>query len=298
VHRLAWLARAQLRACGLGDGAITTMGRSGALVRHGYGVYPVRGAPASYAARLWLACLATNGVLGFATAAHLWGMVDDRPPAIHIVLPSGATGRGPRGVRTHRTHLPVGAVARRDGLPVCERTWALLDYLPALPPGAAARLLDRGIQQGWLAPGDLTTRVREFPGRTGNVALRRLAALTTDGAASALERRFHQLLRRAAVRGWRANAAVWHEGELIAVVDVAFMELRLAVELDGMAYHVDPARFQRDRERQNRLVALGWTVVRFTWADVTQRPDTVIATLRRIMSGFRTRLPATAADQV
>jgi very-short-patch-repair endonuclease len=38
----------------------------------------------------------------------------------------------------------------------------------------------------------------------------------------------------------------------------------LVIEVDGWAYHRTPDRFQRDRERQNRLVAAGWTVLRFT----------------------------------
>ena len=36
-----------------------------------------------------------------------------------------------------------------------------------------------------------------------------------------------------------------------------------AIEVDGMAHHVDVDRFRRDRRRQNALVALGWTVLRF-----------------------------------
>lgn len=48
-----------------------------------------------------------------------------------------------------------------------------------------------------------------------------------------------------------------------------------------MAHHTDVDRFQRDRSRQNTLVGLGWTVLRFTWADLVERPRYVIATIRR-----------------
>ena len=53
----------------------------------------------------------------------------------------------------------------------------------------------------------------------------------------------------------------------MARIDVAFREQRIAIEVDGFAYHSDRARFQRDRSRQNLLVGLGWTVLRFTWDD-------------------------------
>ncbi len=75
---------------------------------------------------------------------------------------------------------------------------------------------------------------------------------------------------------------MWVDGELIAVVDVALIASRIAIEVDGMAYHVDVDRFRRDRSRQNDLVALGWTVLRFTWADLTERPGYVIAMIRRL----------------
>ncbi len=42
-----------------------------------------------------------------------------------------------------------------------------------------------------------------------------------------------------------------------------------------------PDAFQHDRTRQNHLVALGWTVLRFTWADVVHRPDHVAQTILR-----------------
>jgi very-short-patch-repair endonuclease len=65
--------------------------------------------------------------------------------------------------------------------------------------------------------------------------------------------------------------------------DLAFPGCRLAVEVDGWAWHIDPDRFQRDRARQNALVLAGWTVLRFTWSDVTERPDRVVAQIRRAL---------------
>lgn len=75
---------------------------------------------------------------------------------------------------------------------------------------------------------------------------------------------------------------MWVGGELIAVVDVAFAATRIALEVDGMAPHVDVERFRHDRSRQNDLVAFGWTVLRFTWADLTERPGYVVAMIRRL----------------
>ena len=38
--------------------------------------------------------------------------------------------------------------------------------------------------------------------------------------------------------------------------------------------------FQIDRERQNTIALLGWQVLRFTWLDLTEYPQRVIAIIR------------------
>lgn len=72
------------------------------------------------------------------------------------------------------------------------------------------------------------------------------------------------LLRSGGITGWEANVPIRdHEG-LIGVGDIVFRRAKVVIEVDGWAFHVSPAAFQRDRARQNRLVAAGWTVLRFT----------------------------------
>ena len=45
-----------------------------------------------------------------------------------------------------------------------------------------------------------------------------------------------------------------------------------------------PDRFQRDRTKVVDLTIIGWKVVRFTWADITQRPGYVVASVRRLIA--------------
>jgi hypothetical protein len=63
-------------------------------------------------------------------------------------------------------------------------------------------------------------------------------------------------------------------------IDVAFVARRLAVEVDGWAWHSNVDRFTYDRRRQNALILAGWTVLRFTWHDLTSRPQTVIVQIK------------------
>lgn len=74
-------------------------------------------------------------------------------------------------------------------------------------------------------------------------------------------------------------------------IDFAYPELLIAIEVDGYGPHASRAAFQRDRSRQNDLVALGWTVLRFTWADVVKRPDHVARVLRQAFARARAGIP-------
>jgi very-short-patch-repair endonuclease len=272
--------RAQLRASGRSDRSIDTMIDSGAIEPLHPGLFVVRGAPLSYEARLWAAVLVTGGILGFATAAHMWGITDDIPDQVHVIIPRGLHLQRRLDIRTHR-HLPQPVTRdRRHGLPVTSRTATLLDYVGRLSPGEATRVADRAAQRGWLRAADVDRRLRQQSGRTGNTRLRQVADAMGDGAAAHSERVLHRLLRQAGLPGWVANHDVWCGGDLVCVVDVAFPELRIAIEVDGWAFHHQPDRFQRDRVRQNQLVMLGWTILRFTWADLVERPGYVVATIR------------------
>jgi very-short-patch-repair endonuclease len=88
------------------------------------------------------------------------------------------------------------------------------------------------------------------------------------------------LLKQAEITGWKANFAVGGY-----VIDIAFPAQRVAIQIDGWAFHSDQAAFQNDRVRQNRLALQGWQVLRFTWLDLTQHPERVLAQVRAALSG-------------
>jgi hypothetical protein len=67
------------------------------------------------------------------------------------------------------------------------------------------------------------------------------------------------------------------------VPDFMWPDYKLIVETDGWETHGPRAARQRDLKRDRRLVADGWRVIRFTWADVTDDPDEVVRTLRSLL---------------
>jgi len=112
-------------------------------------------------------------------------------------------------------------------------------------------------------------------GRRGSTTAGRLLHAAVDRAASTAERKLITVLRAANLGGW-----VQHHRVCGYEVDFALPDHQLAIEIDGWAWHHDQARFCRDRQRQNTLVLAGWTVLRFTWHDLTRQPDRVVHEIR------------------
>ena len=279
------ITRHQLGAAGVSSRSLHIMVDSGELVRVAQGTFLVGGAPETFRSRLWISALATGGTIGFASAAQTWGITPDQDAQIHVVLPHARRVYPPDYVRVHRTPVPLWALACRDGLSTTSMSWTLLDHASTLRSGHRISLIDRGMQRGWVTEADVRGRLKRYPGRTGNAALRRLLPQLGDGAAAQSERKLHQLLRRAGIGGWRPNHPLWSNGELACVIDVAFPDRRIAIEVDGMAHHIDSERFTRDRRRQNRLVLDGWLILRFTWEDLVERPAYVIREIRAALAG-------------
>jgi very-short-patch-repair endonuclease len=96
-----------------------------------------------------------------------------------------------------------------------------------------------------------------------------------DRADSAAERLLISLLRDSGLTGWERGLPFerW-------IIDVAFPEARLAIEVDGWAWHTDVDRFRADRRKGNALVRAGWQVLRFTWHDLTNQPAHVVLEIR------------------
>jgi very-short-patch-repair endonuclease len=91
-------------------------------------------------------------------------------------------------------------------------------------------------------------------------------------------------LHAADIRGWQAGSALHGASGDPAVADVLFLAERVVLEVDGERAHSGRAAFVRDRRRQNDLVTAGYLVLRFTWWDLTRRPETVIAQIRAALA--------------
>ncbi|BCJ72120.1 hypothetical protein CS0771_16640 [Catellatospora sp. IY07-71] len=227
-----------------------------------------------------------DAVLSGPSAARRYGL---EVPDLRTCVTVGP-GRQVRhaGLRVHREILASADVCLVDGMLFTGPAQTVIDCVRELRPDDADLVLDRAIQRRLITFEEFVERVRGRAGRHGAGPLVRAAARHAHGARSAAERLLVQGLRQGRITGWRSNLPVHDEDGLIGAVDFGFVEIRLAIEIDGQAWHSAADRFQHDRTRQNRLVRAGWTVLRFTWQDLTRNMPGVlheIETVRRQLAG-------------
>ncbi len=172
------------------------------------------------------------------------------------------------------------AVRRPDGVRFTRVHEALIDALVVVGAGAAEDLLDATLQKRLITPENFgrAAAARLGRGKRGASLLASLVERASTGTRSEAEQRMAGLLRRSGTGPWEPNFPVTDaSGRVLAEIDFAHVGLRIAIEVDGRAHHSDRRSFERDRSRQNELVLRGWLVLRFTWEQITQRPDEVIA---------------------
>ncbi len=67
--------------------------------------------------------------------------------------------------------------------------------------------------------------------------------------------------------------------------DAVWLRERVVVELDGYDNHRSRAQIERDRRKELALRTAGYLVLRYTWPQVTEEPQLVIADLLAALGG-------------
>ena len=255
---------AQLVALGMSREAVRKRVRSGRLHRLHRGVYAVGHAAPSLHRGFMAAVLACGeeAVLSHGSAAVLWGFLKPLHGPIHVSLPSLAGRRNRGGLVVHRCiSLARGAGALtmvRTGIPVTTPRRTIEDLPGVLP----SHLVRRAKRQA------------EFLGHE--------LGLPTDRSRSDLESDFLSFCRRHRLPRPEVNIKV---GPL--TVDFLWPARRVAVETDFFDYHRGSVAFEDDRQRELHLRRAGYTVRRYTGAQIRDHPLLVVADLGEALGGGR-----------
>jgi predicted RNA-binding protein YlqC (UPF0109 family) len=234
----------------------------------------------------WLAAVFAAGpgaVLSHREAAALHEL---RPSSRTTIDVTVAAQRRVPGIAVHRVgRLDVEDITTIDGIPVTAIARTLVDLATVVSPPALRKALEEAERSYRLDVRAIEAAMGRIRGRNGRGceamrrALAELAQTGTTVTRSTLEDRFLSLLDAHGVPRPSANA--WTES---MEVDAAWPAAQLAVELDGWDAHHTRQAFQRDRTRSNDLQAAGWTVLRFTHADVVYRSAETAARIRRFVA--------------
>jgi very-short-patch-repair endonuclease len=71
-------------------------------------------------------------------------------------------------------------------------------------------------------------------------------------------------------------------------VDFVWPEHKLVVEVDGYQFHGHRSAFERDRKKDQILIAAGYRVIRITWLQLKHEPLRVAAVIAAALTVGRT----------
>jgi len=196
------------------------------------------------------------------TAAWLHGLDLDPVHPIEVAVPSSCGIRSRPGLIVRHSDVATGDAVRVRSLPATSIRRTLTDLCRDLPSVEALVALDAAL------------RLR----LTDRSALASPLARLAEPAESPMETRLRWLLLQAGLPRPQVQTDL-HDGagRFVGRADLYYPSARLVIEYDGGNHR---ERLVEDNRRQNALVNAGFRLLRFTAADLYERPDAVEAQVR------------------
>ena len=284
------IGRFQLLESGVSESKVTHRVRTGHLQRVLRGVYRVAGAQETWQAELMAAQLycGPGSALSHRSAARLHGLLR-LPPLVEVCTPRRRRARDlPESWTVHTSIVfPKADLIRVGGLTCTTVERTLIDLGAVVSRRRVGHAVEEAVRSG-KTDLDLLGFVhqrRRGRGRRGAGVLADVLEnmATADMTESPLERDFLELMSFAGVPQPKTQQVVEHDGMFVARVDALWPDERVVVEIDGHSYHSTRDQRTSDSSRQNRLTALGYTVLRFTSDQLSDSGPEVVSTVKRTL---------------
>jgi very-short-patch-repair endonuclease/predicted transcriptional regulator of viral defense system len=256
----------------------------GELVKVATSVYALPGVLESEAAALAAATRSLGAVVSHQAAARLHGVVAPGPRLV-VSVPHRRTHLFPDIVVHQLTDIREIDVCRMKGVPTTTSGRTVVDLAAVLSPTGLGRTIDRFASKGLASFEEMSETLDQLArkGKPGVVKLRRALEPrleSGDRSESDLETRLLELIRMSGLPEPTAQHRPSWLKHVDGRVDLAYSESRLVIEGDSREWHGDEYTFQADRQRDNLAQLAGWRVLRFTWHDITRRPEYVVSSIR------------------
>lgn len=282
------VVRRQLVSAGLTSPQITRRVRSGRLHVIHRSVYSLVDGPLDQTQLAIAACLAVpDGVISTCNAGNLHGLRGVPQRRVEMVVPPGRHP-GVSGVLFRRSNrMPDHHVEHwANGIRVTTPARTIYDLGVLMDEAAHRNMLSDALNRGIVTMEELAAVGQELSGRgrPGSAAHRRLGV--TDpvrlvGVMSEGELRLGDALADLGLGIVRQHPLTLPSGRPV-LVDLAFPDLQLAVEVDHPQWHATPEALQRDHSRDNEMTVMAWEHLRFTTDDVTDRLGSCAAIVREV----------------
>jgi len=232
----------------------------------------------------WQRNLPVGAVFSGRTAAAIHGLDFDPANPVEVTAATGSSLRSHYGLTVRHCDLNDDEVMRMKRLSVTTLERTLRDLCVQWPPVEALVALDMAVRSKLMDGVGLWRYAQAAAGRPGAKRLRELARLA-EPAESPMETRLRWLLLHAGLPRPQVQADLQdRQGRFVGRADLYFPASRLVVEFDGGNHR---ERLVGDDRRQNQLVNGGFTVLRFTSADIRNQPEVVVAQVRGAIDSAR-----------
>jgi hypothetical protein len=272
------VTRSQLVRAGIALGEIKHRLRTGVLLREHRGVYRVGHRAPSLEARYLAAVLACGpeARLSGTAAAHIFGLLKGASPPPEVTTP---LKRRVDGATIRRTRLDARDTTTYRGIPITTVPRTLTDLAAHLPLDALARALHEATVKFKTTPAHVDAVLHRRPRCPGAAKLRTILHGDAPITLSALEKRFLELLEGQGLPLPNTNRRTGSH-----YVDCRWPTHRLTVELDSYRFHSSRHAWEQDRRRDREARARGDELRRYTWGDVFEEPDLMLAELHTLLA--------------
>jgi hypothetical protein len=219
------------------------------------------------------------------SAAALYGFAGGRQEIAEITCPRWRRARHPQ-VEVHETKaLGAADISIVENIPVTTPERTLFDLGAVCRPLVVLMAFDKARKKALVTyeSTDATLRRLARPGRPGVRTLRWALSVRDPEQApseSEMETLMLEVLRRHGLPAPVPQYEVRLQGRLVARVDAAYPDARLAIEYQSYQEHVGPEPLVRDSRRRSRLKAVHWDVVDVTAPELQEGGTVFCAAIR------------------